>query len=77
MVFSRNSLHNEITYATFRGMKLKQLMDEQGFTCERLARRLDVSHQTVSAWRTGYRMPRPKKLKELARIFGVSMEELV
>jgi len=44
---------------------------------EKLAELLGVSRQAVSKWETGLSNPDTKNLMELARVFNVTMDELV
>lgn len=43
-----------------------------GMTQDQLAKRLGVSQQAVSNWEEGKSMPRGKRLRELAALFGKS-----
>lgn len=42
-----------------------------------MAEALDVSRQAVSRWETGAAAPSTENLVELARLYGVSLDELV
>ena len=48
-----------------------------GMTQEELADRLEISRQSVSKWETGASVPEIDKLVKMARLFGVSLDELV
>ncbi|MDD3193501.1 MAG: helix-turn-helix transcriptional regulator [Oscillospiraceae bacterium] len=47
------------------------------FSQEELGEKLGVSRQAVSKWEAGQTVPELEKLKELSRIFGVSLNELL
>lgn len=49
----------------------------KGLTQEQLAERLHVSRQAVSRWETGETVPNPETLKELSRLFDVSINTLL
>lgn len=42
-----------------------------------LAERLNVGQSTVAMWETGVNFPRATKLKQLAKIFGCTVDELL
>ena len=48
-----------------------------GMTQEQLAQRVGVSAQAVSKWETGTADPTTSNLLALAKLFGVSAEELL
>lgn len=58
------------------GNRLRTLREKLHYTQEQLADELHVSRQAVSGWETGKVQPDPVKLKEIARLFGVSVEYL-
>lgn len=66
------------TRAYFRalGTHIGVLRKEQGFTQAELARAIGVSQQTVFAYELGDRRVNVLTLIKLARVFGVSLEEL-
>lgn len=57
--------------------KLKALRAEQGLTQEQLAQRLYVTRTAVSRWETGTGTPNLDSLQALARLFGVSVDDLL
>lgn len=59
------------------GENLKKLRAEKSVTQENLADYLGVSFQAVSRWETGAAYPDIELLPEMARFFGVSLEELM
>ena len=59
------------------GSFLKTLRMEQGLTQEQLAEKLGVSNRSVSRWENGRNMPDFDLLMELARSFGVGIDELL
>lgn len=59
------------------GQFLKALRKEKGLTQEKLAETLGVSNRTVSRWETGASMPDFDLLIELAKAYGVGVEEIL
>ena len=58
------------------GNRIKQLRKEKSMTQERLAELLGISFQAVSKWENNIAMPDITLVPRLARIFGVSTDEL-
>lgn len=56
---------------------LQRLMDENRVKQADIARMLDVSRSTVSAYCKGMQMPRMDKVEQLAQYFAVSSSELI
>ena len=59
------------------GEALKQHRLERNMTQEFVAEALGVSRQAVSRWETGAADPSTSNLLALAKLFGVSAEELL
>ena len=59
------------------GEKLKALRTERGLTQEQLAARLYVSRTAVSKWETGGGSPILDSLQAVARLFDVSVDDLL
>lgn len=59
------------------GEKLKALRIERGLTQEQLAARLYVSRTAVSKWETGGGSPNLDSLQAVARLFDVSVDDLL
>lgn len=57
--------------------KLQQLRKERGLTQEQLAERLFVSRAAVSKWESGRGYPNLESLKDLSRLYSVSIDELL
>ena len=57
--------------------KLQQLRKNKGLTQEELAERLFVSRTAVSKWESGRGYPGIDSLKELSKLFGVTIDELL
>ena len=57
--------------------RLLALRREHGYSQEELAYKLGVSRQAVSKWETGTADPSTSNLLALAKLFGVSAEELL
>ena len=59
------------------GNRLATLRKEKGISQEELASQLGVSRQAVSKWETGESEPETANLVALAKIYNVSLDELV
>ena len=59
------------------GQRIKQLRKKQGMTQERLAEYLGVTDKAVSKWECGLTAPDLALIMPLARILGVSADELL
>jgi len=59
------------------GETLKKYRTKSGMTQEFVAERLGVSRQAVSKWENGTSDPSTSNLIALAKLFGVSVEELL
>ena len=59
------------------GEKLKALRTERGLTQEQLAARLYVARTAVSKWETGGGSPNLDSLHAVARLFDVSVDDLL
>ena len=57
--------------------KIIMLRKKYGWSQEELAERLDISRQSVSKWEQGISDPSTSNLFALAKLFGVSVEELL
>lgn len=60
--------------------KLQQFLEENTkpkFTAQALAAKLKVHQSLITMWRTGARKPGRAKLKELARVTGIKVEDLL
>lgn len=57
--------------------KIKALRKEKGVSQEKLAQYLNVSFQAVSKWENGNTYPDISLLPEIARFFGVTVDELL
>lgn len=59
------------------GTVIKELREKYRFTQAELAKKLQVSDKTVSKWETGKGYPDISLLEPIARIFGISVTELL
>ncbi|MEO3945813.1 helix-turn-helix domain-containing protein [Gorillibacterium sp. CAU 1737] len=59
------------------GRHIQWLRKEAGWTQVELSERLGISHQAVSKWENGESLPDLEVLLQLARAFGLSVEELL
>ncbi len=55
---------------------IRELRDEKGWTQLELANQLGVTPSTVYNWERGRFEPRLTQLRDLARVFGVRMDEI-
>ena len=58
-------------------MQLLTLRTKAGWSQEFVARQMEVSRQTVMNWENGKAVPMADKAVKLARMFGVTVEELM
>lgn len=56
---------------------LQKLRNNANFTQEQLAEKLNVSRVTVSKWETGRGYPNLESLKLMAKVFGVTVDDLL
>lgn len=59
------------------GEKLQTLRKSRGWTQEELAEALFVSRTAVSKWESGRGLPNIDSLKEISKLFSVSLDELL
>lgn len=59
------------------GAKLKQLRVENGFTQTYVGAKLNIGNKTISDYERGVSEPDTTVLKELARLYGISIDELL
>ena len=57
--------------------KLQELRKQKGLTQEELAESLYVSRTAISKWESGRGYPNIESLKEIAKFFGVTIDELL
>ena len=57
--------------------KIIRLRKKNGWSQEELAEKMNVSRQAVSKWETGAADPSTANLLALAKLYGVSPEELL
>ena len=57
-------------------LNLRQLRLEKGYTQEHVAAELGTSPQSVSRWECGNTLPDAMQLPSLARVYGVTIEDL-
>ena len=56
---------------------IRRLRTEKGLSQDELAEKLFVTRQAVSRWETGETTPNPETLKQLSRLFDVSINTLL
>lgn len=59
------------------GRRIQEFRRGKGLSQEGLAERMGVSRQAISKWESGAAVPEVDKLIQLARFFGVTMDELL
>lgn len=57
--------------------RIQQLRRRMGLSQERLAEEMGVSRQAISKWESGAAVPEVDKLIQLARFFGVTVDDLL
>jgi len=57
--------------------RLKELRQSLGLTQEALAKALQTTQQTIARWETGKAEPNLSSLRDLAMIFGTSVDDVV
>ena len=57
--------------------ELKKLRKEKRMTQSQLAQLMNASQSAVAMWETGAALPRPDKLRKLAQILGVTVDQLL
>lgn len=58
-------------------MQLLTLRTKAGWSQEFVARQIEVSRQTIMNWESGENNPTVDKVIKLAKLFGVTVEELL
>lgn len=59
------------------GEKIKLLRTEKGITQEALAEKINVSRSAVAKWETNSGVPEVSNLKIIAKLFDISVDELI
>ena len=57
--------------------KIRELRAQHGWSQEHVAEKLGVSRQAVTKWETGVGMPDIENIAALARLYGVSTDEII
>lgn len=57
--------------------RLLELRKKSGWSQEELGYKIDVSRQTISKWESGQTTPELEKLRMLAKLFEISVDELI
>lgn len=57
--------------------KIQQLRKKNNISQEELSSKIGVTRQTISNWETGISAPDIKQAKDLAKVFNVTLDELV
>ncbi len=80
--FGRNHWHGNIPTGKKGAImdisaRIRELRNEQGISQEQLAIKVGVSRQAVTKWETGAGAPDIENLATLARVFGVTVDEIL
>lgn len=59
------------------GEKLKKLRNDNNLTQEQLAEKIYVTRTAISKWETDNGYPSIDSLKELSKLFGITIDELI
>ena len=59
------------------GDKLSELRRKEGLSQEELGYKLNVTRQTISKWELGQANPELDNLKEISKLFNVSLSQLI
>lgn len=59
------------------GMNLKYFRRQNGLSQEELAEKIEVSRQSVAKWENGETLPDIIKCRELANLFGTTIDSLI
>ena len=59
------------------GMNLKYFRKREGLSQEELAEKIEVSRQSVAKWESGETLPDIVKCRELANLFGTTIDNLI
>ena len=68
---------DETSFFENLGRRIAELRKQQGYTQAQLADMIDVKQYVVASYETGRRRPSAALIPELARILGVTVEELI
>ena len=62
---------------TILAQKIREIRFKAGLKQEELAKACQTTRQTVSRWEKGTSDPRPRHLKAIAQIAGITVDELL
>lgn len=62
---------------SYLGEKIKRIRKDKGLTMEEFGKLLDASKGNVSMWESGKVTPSNERLKSIADLAGISVEELL
>ena len=58
-------------------MKVREYREKAGMTQAQLAKKMNIDQSAVSLWENGKTSPLRKYRKKLAKVLGVTLEELL
>jgi len=72
-------LFSSVDYSAFMATKsnLRRLREAAGLSVRELAKQIGESHTNVSYWERSGQIPRSDVLADIARVLGVSVEEVL
>ena len=59
------------------GENILKLRKQNALSQEQLGEQIDVTRQTISNWELGETSPNPEQLKQLSKVFNISIDELL
>lgn len=58
-------------------MSFKVAREKAGLTQVEVAKKLKIPQATIASWETNRSMPRANKLKDIAELYGCTIDELL
>lgn len=58
-------------------MRIKEIRKEKGMTAAELAKAVNTTPVSISRYETGKRLPSIEKAYEIAKVLGVTIDELI
>lgn len=59
------------------GQRIRNLRKEKGLTMVELGRLIDAPQSAISNWESDVNLPNVSRLSKLAKLFGITVEELI
>ena len=77
IIKAQERIFESVVFIMTTGEKIQNLRQKKGWSQERLGQELNLSRQSISKWESGTATPTVDNLKELAKIFDVSVDSLL